>query len=708
MIDRLGLSFASCNSTRMKLLPRALLLTLLLCVSLQGVATATNMPAPIASVPSAVIVRFNDGFAESSAPTTAQQTLLAEDGAAAPFESLGEPGLFRVTVQSGFTANGVAAALERDPAVAYADADERIDLGDSVATYDAASVGGATTSDWALAAIHAQDAWKYGDGQGVVVAVLDTGVSATHPDLRGRVLPGWNFIANNSDTADDDGHGTFVAGLIAASNSAGPEGVAPHASILPIKILDNSGVGSTASFIAGINYAVDHGARIINISASGASDSAALDDALANAEAHSVVVVGSSGNDGTEATAYPAGVPTVLAVSATDQQNALARFSSYGPYVDIAAPGVDITSTWWSPQDGNGHAVASGSSASAPLVSGVAAIVAGVNPGASAASIREIITDSSRDISSPGLDAQTGYGLLDAFAATVVSDPPSSPASVSIDSISSGGSDHLMFSADGFQPGEQLNIWTVSSGTYKVIRGSAADASGSSTIDLGPIWEYPVGSLTAFAVGNDSSHAVSSEFSVTAQPATDPFEPVQPEASTQDRTYFPATGHTLAYGFKQFWESNGGLAAFGYPISEEFSEQDSATGQTYTVQYFERYRFEYHPEFSGTPWEVSLGLLGEQIAPQTYPTAPPPPDASIRYFSATQHTLSGAFRMYWETNGGIAKFGYPTSEPFEQGGTLVQYFERARFEFHPDLPSGSHVLLSRLGVQLARERGYLH
>ena len=125
----------------------------------------------------------------------------------------------------------------------------------------------------------------------------------------------------------------------------------------------------------------------------------------------------------------------------------------------------------------------------------------------------------------------------------------------------------------------------------------------------------------------------------------------------------------------------------------------------YTVQYFERYRFEYHPEYAGTPWEVSLGLLGTQIAPQTYPTAPVPADQSIRYFSATQHTLSGAFRSYWEASGGLAMFGYPTSEPFEQDGTLVQYFERARFEFHSDLPAGSaSTIVATWGSVGARAR----
>jgi hypothetical protein len=114
---------------------------------------------------------------------------------------------------------------------------------------------------------------------------------------------------------------------------------------LPVKILDSSGTGSTASFVAGINYAVQAGARIINISASGTTNSPAMDDALANAEAHGVLVVASAGNEASEATLYPAAASTVLAVTATDDKNDLASFSSYGPSVDLAAPGVNITSS---------------------------------------------------------------------------------------------------------------------------------------------------------------------------------------------------------------------------------------------------------------------------------------------------------------------------------------------------------------------------
>ncbi len=670
---------------------------------------------PVASAQSAtegflsargVLVRFKDGTVTANALTDEQRALLTLDGASDQVEPLGEPGTFLIGIRDGFTPQGVAAELQLDPSVDYAEVDRTVRLDHSVAQFAAAT--DSVPTDWALNAVDAPGAWKFGTGKGIIVAVLDTGVSASHPDLAGRVLPGWNFVANDGNAADDAGHGTFVAGLIAGSTPAGPTGVAPGAKILPVKILDSSGVGSTASFVAGINYAVNAGAKIINISASGASDSAALDDALTNAESHGVLVVASSGNDANEQTSYPAAVPTVLAVSATDQHNKLASFSSFGPYVDLAAPGVDIWSSWWSVTNGNGHATASGSSASAPLVAGAAAILAGLHPDASPATLREILTETARDIESPGIDAQTGYGLLDAYAAAQIADPPQTAARGQVQTSGAGGRTFLQLTGGGFTPGEPVTVWTQSADGYRVNLSLDAGTSGQFSADLGPLWQFPQGTVTAYAVGTKSGRALDGNFDVAVAPIAGPFKPLQPVASTADRVYFPQTGHTLAYGFKQFWDTHGGLAVFGYPISEEFSERDAATGKTYTVQYFERYRFEYHPEFAGTPYEVSLGLLGVQTAPQQYPTAPNPDNTSVLYFATTRHTLTGAFRTYWEMHGGLEMFGYPISEPFEQGGVLVQYFERARFELHSNLPAGSQVLLSRLGVTLAREDGYLH
>src|SRR6185312_7712275 len=221
----------------------------------------------------------------------------------------------------------------------------------------------------------------------------------------------------------------------------------------------------------------------------------------ANAETHGVLVVASAGNDGSENVLYPAAASTVLAVSATDGSNAPASFSSYGPYVDVAAPGVDITSSWWSVANGNGYATASGSSASAPLVAGAAAIVAGLRPDLTAAQLREIITESAQDIAAPGIDAKTGYGLLDVYAAARIAKSPDAPSAATLSTVEESDGWHLNITASGFKPNEPLMAWTDSNAGYRVIRGLSAGAGGGFSADLGPEWRVPEGPFTADVVG---------------------------------------------------------------------------------------------------------------------------------------------------------------------------------------------------------------
>jgi spore germination protein len=190
-----------------------------------------------------------------------------------------------------------------------------------------------------------------------------------------------------------------------------------------------------------------------------------------------------------------------------------------------------------------------------------------------------------------------------------------------------------------------------------------------------------------------------------------------PIQNTSDRIYFPETGHTLAYGFKTYWERNGGLARFGYPRTEEFTEYDPMVGRSFTVQYFERARFEYHPEHRGTQFEVLLGHMGRWALAQRgidpWATATGP-RAGYRHFPESGHNLGGVFLRYWEQNGGLMSYGYPISEEFielnpEDGNSyLVQYFERARFEYHPEYAgTRSEVLLGLLGNEMLRERGWI-
>lgn len=177
--------------------------------------------------------------------------------------------------------------------------------------------------------------------------------------------------------------------------------------------------------------------------------------------------------------------------------------------------------------------------------------------------------------------------------------------------------------------------------------------------------------------------------------------------------FFSATNQTVPGAFMHYWNTRGGLDLYGYPISEARQEVSASDGQTYLVQYFERNRFEYHPEKAGTPFEVELGLLGRQVTVGREGEAPfqrvaaVPDTAERRYFDATGHTLGGPFKRYWEASGGLAQFGFPISEEFVERNRddgqdyTVQYFERARFEYHPEKSDPRYqVLLGLLGVQV--------
>lgn len=175
--------------------------------------------------------------------------------------------------------------------------------------------------------------------------------------------------------------------------------------------------------------------------------------------------------------------------------------------------------------------------------------------------------------------------------------------------------------------------------------------------------------------------------------------------------YFAPSGHHLSNrsGFLNFWRANGQVRVFGYPITEEIVENGRV------VQYFERARFEYFPEFAGTPWQVQLGLLGREFLAGQEIGSVPDPLNGLRYFSETGHTLGWQFRYHWEKRGGIDIFGYPITEPFEENGRVMQYFERARLEHIPEntpyygtgyeLHSLDELQIADLGRQVAQARG---
>lgn len=272
---------------------------------------------------------------------------------------------------------------------------------------------------WGLARLDVDSVRELGTGRGVVVAVVDTGVDGSHPELQHAVLPGIDLVGDGDGRTDPNGHGTHVAGIIAAAvDGSGTEGLAPDVKILPVRVLDREGSGDDAVIAQGILWAVRNGAQVINLSLGGTDRDPLLADAVERAVTGGVIVVAAAGNTGESGDVmYPAAHPTVLAVGATGPDDRTAIFSTRGDYVDIAAPGSMILSTF----PGSQYRYESGTSMAAPFVSAAAAVLIGRSWSSSDALAR--LLASTYDIDSVGSDRLSGNGIIDLFAALTTGRP---------------------------------------------------------------------------------------------------------------------------------------------------------------------------------------------------------------------------------------------------------------------------------------------
>lgn len=271
-----------------------------------------------------------------------------------------------------------------------------------------------STYQWNLPAIETEMGWRLSKGsKDIIVAVVDTGVQANHPDLAGKLLPGYNTITNGSLPDDDVGHGTHVAGIIGAlvNNSEGVAGISWYNKVLPVKALDSSGAGTTYSVAEGIIWAADNGAKVINLSLGNYADSQFLHDAIKYAYDRDIVIVSAAGNDNTERPGYPAAYPEVLAVAATNSFTEKATFSNFGDYIDVTAPGESIASTYLDSQ----YAALSGTSMASPHVAALAGLVRSLNPELSNIEVMKLMTDHAIDLGTPGQDKYYGWGQIDIY-----------------------------------------------------------------------------------------------------------------------------------------------------------------------------------------------------------------------------------------------------------------------------------------------------
>ena len=306
-------------------------------------------------------------------------------------------------------------ALKKEPGVLRVDDDivfyatgKRIAAGKKAPTQPPESL------QWGVDRIDADLAWATSTAAGVKVAILDTGIDLDHPDLGANVKGGINTINPRKKPDDDNGHGSHVAGVVAAvrGNGIGVIGVGPNASLYAVKVLGASGSGYASDVIEGLDWCIQNGIKVVNMSFGASSDNQSIHDAVIRAYNAGIIMVAAAGNSGpgSDTVSYPARYNEVIAVAATDSNDAVAPWSSRGPEVDIAAPGVNIYSTY----KNAGYATMSGTSMAAPHVTGAIALKLQVNPLLSPDATRSLVMGTAEPIL--GVPEEVGAGLIDAEA----------------------------------------------------------------------------------------------------------------------------------------------------------------------------------------------------------------------------------------------------------------------------------------------------
>jgi len=304
---------------------------------------------------------------------------------------------------------------KKNPKVAYVEMDGEVHTLDTE-----------LDNSWGVKHIGAGTVHADNKGTGVKVAIIDTGIDYTHSDLDANYKDGYDYVNDDTDPIDDNGHGTHCAGIVAAEdNEEGVVGVAPEAHLYAVKVLDSSGSGSLSDVIAGIQWSKNEGMQVISMSLGTNTDYRPLHDACDAAYAEGIVVVAAAGNDGTppgkgDNVDYPGAYSSVIAVAAAGNNDERARWSSTGPAVELSAPGVSIYSTY--PE---GYATKSGTSMACPHVSGTAALVIASDSSLSNDEVRLRLQKTADDLGATGKDNQYGYGLVNADEAA--SQPDTTP-----------------------------------------------------------------------------------------------------------------------------------------------------------------------------------------------------------------------------------------------------------------------------------------
>lgn len=467
------------------------------------ILAAALVSAPSFAAPHHASGRIIVEFVQGASPADMDAALQPHHGKR---HKMGQSSLHTVDVQVGSEAAAVA-KLSKNKAVKFAELDYAVGTG---AVVNDPYYG----SEWHLPKINAPQAWDYSTGQAVTIAILDSGVDPSQPDLVGNLVAGYNLYDNNTNTADVCGHGTAVAGSAAGAmnNGIGVAGVAGNAKIMPIRIAYNTGTSCSAyiSTIAqGITYAADHGARIANVSYGPLAGNSTIISAAQYMKDKGGLVFLSAGNTGADLNAAQS--TAYILVSATDSNDNIAGWSSFGIAVSIAAPGAGIYTT----NNGGGFGSWSGTSFSSPVAAGVAALMMSANPALSGTQIESMMFSTAVDLGAAGRDSYYGYGRVDAYAGVVaaknaVVQVDTQPPSVSIaqPTASSSVSGTITISANAADNVAVQRVDLFVNGTlvasdtaspYNFSWNSANAANGMATIQV----------IAYDAAGNSSAASVS-------------------------------------------------------------------------------------------------------------------------------------------------------------------------------------------------------
>jgi thermitase len=395
------------SSLRQRAIHLACQAALLLPSMLVG-AVALQAPAAIAAQPAAngaeqyargrILVMPRAGLSEAEFAKA-----LAPHGGKG--KKIGQSDLHVVELPANASEKAVVERLNRHPHIKFAELDRLV-------TPNFVSNDPYMGSEWHLNKVGATTAWDTTQGAGVIIAILDSGVDGTHPDLAPQMVPGYNFYDNNTNTADANGHGTAVAGVAAAAtnNALGVAGVAGQARIMPVRIADANAYAYYSTIAKGVTYAADNGARVVNCSYGGVAGSATIQSAAQYLKNKGGLMFVSAGNNGIDENIAP--TTTMIAVSATDQNDYRTGWSSYGNFVSMSAPGITYTTS-----RGGSYDNWQGTSFSSPLAAGVAALMMAAKPSLGSADIEKLMFSTAVDIGAAGRDIYYGYGRVDAAAA---------------------------------------------------------------------------------------------------------------------------------------------------------------------------------------------------------------------------------------------------------------------------------------------------